>query len=126
MTIIKVPVKKAEAPQAAPANTWSIKKLDPELTQWQAPARAVVSNAFEPEDDFQNLYIGANGDRGVIQPPYDLRTLDRLCQENNTLGPCVEAMVVNVAGTGCGFVKDMPGSDENPNEQSDPKIAEIW
>jgi PBSX family phage portal protein len=129
---IKIPVKKSDpAPVAAeqaerqrPA--YAIRKIDPDLTQWQVPARAVVSNAFEPEDDFQNLYIGANGDRGVIQPPYDLRTLDRLCQENNTLGPCVEAMVVNVAGTGFDFVKDAPGSDENPNEQKDPKIAELW
>lgn len=63
----------------------------------------VSSNAYEPEDEYQQMYLGAARDTGIIQPPYVLRTLDRLSQENNTLGPCIEAMVTNVEGTGYDF-----------------------
>src|ERR1700759_1453816 len=57
------------------------------------PANAVQPNAFEPEDEYQQLYVGATRDQGIIQPPYTLRTLDRLSLENNTLSPCIESMV---------------------------------
>src|SRR5208337_777942 len=54
--------------------------------------QAVQPNAFEPEDEYQQLYVGATRDQGVIQPPYNLRQLDFLAQQNNTLGPCIEVM----------------------------------
>ena len=40
---------------------------------------------------------------GLLEPPYKLRMLDRLSQENNALLPCIEAMVTNVDGTGYDF-----------------------
>ena len=64
----------------------------------KAPDGAVQPNAFEPEDEYQQLYVGATRDQGVIQPPYNLRQLDALSQENNTLGPCIEVMVTNIDG----------------------------
>ena len=72
----------------------------------------VVSNAFEPEDEYRNFYAqGSLATEGttLLEPPYNLRTLDRLSQENNALGPCIEAMVNNVDGTG--FTFDRPGDE---------------
>lgn len=51
------------------------------------------------EDDWSPLYNGPAG-TSIIAPPYEPRTLERLAQENNALGPCIDAMVTNVDGTG--------------------------
>ena len=77
-----------------------------------APAGTIISNIYEPEDEYQNLYIGASRDQGIIQPPYYLRTLDRLSQENNSLAPCIEAMVTNIDGTGYTFENKDKAEDE--------------
>src|SRR5208283_3382586 len=82
--------------------------------------QAVQPNAFEPEDEYQQLYVGATRDQGVIQPPYNLRQLDFLAQQNNTLGPCIEVMVNNVDGTGYEFVsEDEEADDEGDDAQID-------
>ena len=85
----------------------------------KAPDGAVQPNAFEPEDEYQQLYVGATRDQGVIQPPYNLRQLDALSQENNTLGPCIEVMVTNIDGTGYGFVSEDTDEDD---AEDDPKV----
>lgn len=64
---------------------------------------AVASNAFETEDEFYQFYAGAAKDAGVLPPPFNLYQLESLVLENNTLLPCVEAMVTNIAGTGYDF-----------------------
>ena len=69
-------------------------------------ARSVQSNVYEPEDEYQAFYLGGVNSRGLLMPPYSLRTLDRLCQENNALSPCVEAMVTNIDATGYDFFPD--------------------
>ena len=83
------------------------------------PPTAVQPNAFEPEDEYQQLYVGATRDQGVIQPPYNLRQLDALSQENNTLGPCIEVMVTNIDGTGYDFVSEDTDEDD---AEDDPKV----
>jgi PBSX family phage portal protein len=104
----------------------------------KAPAAAatVVSNAFEVEDEYRQWYSDgslAAGGVVLIAPPYHLKLLDRLCQENNALGPCIEALVTNVDGTGYEFdrIEDQPGT--TGAEEVDPKIeqleqffAEVW
>lgn len=87
-----------------------------------APAGTIISNIYEPEDEYQNLYIGASRDQGLIQPPYYLRTLDRLSQENNSLAPCIEAMVTNVDGTGYTFENQDKKADEAEDEEDDENI----
>jgi PBSX family phage portal protein len=87
-----------------------------------APSGAIVSNIYEPEDEYQNLYIGASRDQGIIQPPYFLRTLDRLTQENNALAPCIEAMVTNVDGTGYGFENKDKDADEPDTNDDDTNM----
>ena len=37
----------------------------------KAPDDAVQPNAFEPEDEYQQLYVGATRDQGIVQPPYN-------------------------------------------------------
>ena len=91
-------------------------------TRVDGPANAVQANAFLPEDEYQDLYVGATRDQGVLEPPYNLRTLDRLSQENNALSPCVEAMVTNVAGTGYDFESD---DEEVEDDEDDAKIQEL-
>ena len=79
------------------------------------PGTAIQPNAFEAEDEYQQLYVGATRDQGIIQPPYTLRTLDRLSQENNALGPCIETMVTNCDGTGYEF----ESQDEEAHDTGD-------
>lgn len=86
----------------------------------QLPAGTVSSNAADPEDEYQTLYIGQANDRGILEPPYSLRRLDRLAQENNTLSPCIEAMVTNVDGTGYDFEsKDTDADDDDDHTKLD-------
>jgi len=84
----------------------------------ERPANAVQPNAFEPEDEYQQLYVGATRDQGIVQPPYNLRQLDRLSQENNALGPCIEAMVTNIVQTGYKFesLEEQTEDDEDDDQ----------
>jgi PBSX family phage portal protein len=86
------------------------------------PGNAVQPNAFEAEDEYQQLYVGATRDQGIIQPPYMLRTLDRLSLENNALGPCIEAMVTNVDGTGYVFEAE---DQQTEDAGDDVKVGEL-
>lgn len=86
------------------------------------PGDAIQGNAYEPEDEYQQLYVGATRDQGIIQPPYTLRLLDRLAQENNALGPCIEAMVTNIDGTGYEFDSD---DDESNDSHDDAKLKQL-
>lgn len=86
------------------------------------PDDAVGSNAAETEDEYRTLYVGAANERGILEPPYNLRLLDRLSQENNALSPCVEAMVTNVDGTGYDFASI---DEEVEDNEDDSKIEEL-
>lgn len=85
----------------------------------------VQSNVYMPEDEFSAHYLGQDRSVNAIRPPYDLKTLDRLSQENNALGPCVEAMVTNVDGTGFDILRDAPGSDKDDGQNDDPAATEL-
>lgn len=65
----------------------------------KADGGVIISNAREIEDDYVEFYR-LEGARGLIEPPYNLKQLEKLVQTNNTLGPCIEAMVNNIDGTG--------------------------
>jgi PBSX family phage portal protein len=89
--------------------------------------KTVQGNAFEPEDEYQQLYVGATRDQGIIMPPYPLRTLDRLSQENNALGPCIEAMVNNVEGTGYDFEsKDQDEAEDEKDDTNAQKLMDFF
>ena len=99
------------------------KNAPTELTALEKAAFGGVVNpsALMPEDEFQQLYQATDGPK-PIEPPYNLRRLVRLTQENNTLSPCIEAMVTNVEGTGYEFVR-RDGSELTEEDES--RIAEI-
>lgn len=89
-----------------------------------ADGTAISSNALEFEDDFKGLYgdTGDNASRVVIQPPYNPLVLEKLINHNNTLGPCVEAMRVNIDGTGFEIIKkEEVGAVEEEEEGEKPK-----
>ncbi len=69
-------------------------------------------------------------DAGLIQPPYNLKMLDRLCQENNALGPCIEAMVTNIDGTGYLFEAEgeeqEDARDDHQIKELEDFFAEVW
>lgn len=116
--------KKAEqAPQR-------VFKLSLGLDENEATAfgRAVViSNTVEAEDDFTDLYKRANN-MAILEPPYNLKLLKELTQENNALSPCIETMVTNVAGTGFDFFED--GNTQplppDPDADIDPDRQALW
>lgn len=54
-------------------------------------------------DPFQQLLEQGR----VIEPPFDLMTLAMLSEHSSELGQCVEAMEINISGTGHRFVKRM-------------------
>lgn len=125
-------IKRSEQPQQRGIH-YRIEKFDNTIIGPNDPVnmgRAVVANAFQPEDEFTNYYLGSSNaskkSTQAIQPPYDLKTLDRLCQENNALGPCIEAMVVNCEGTGFEVIKDVDKADEKPDRKDDQNISHAW
>lgn len=103
----------------------TVKKFGLATANENAGPGVVISNIYEPEDEYQNLYIGASRDQGLIQPPYFLRTLDRLTQENNALSPAIEAMVTNCDGTGYDFENDDKGEDDADDEEDDANIDSL-
>lgn len=62
------------------------------------------SQQLEIEDDLNRLFsdLGKGDDArpSIVAPTYDPIALEALMSHNNTLGPCVSAMEVNVAATG--------------------------
>jgi len=82
----------------------------------------IVSNAALPEDEFQNYYMGGSNDHGIIVPPWDMRRLEYLVNENNALAPCIDAMEVNVDGTGFEFKSQDPEAED---EADDAQIAAL-
>ena len=86
----------------------------------------LISNIYQPEDEYHNMYIGQEKSINAIQPTHDLKTLDRLSYENNALNPCIEAMITNVDGTGFDLVRDAPGADKDDGQNEDSNIKNMW
>lgn len=68
------------------------------------PTGTVSSNALSIEDDFQGMYgivlQGSVNDAVVLEPPFNPSQLEKLTLHNNTLGACINAMEINIDGTG--------------------------
>jgi len=120
-------VKKPDAQEEPKGLEWHIEPVAKLAIGESLSAKTVVSNAFDPEDNYKELYIGGSkGHVGAIKPPYDMSTLDRLAQENNALSPCIEAMVTNIDGTNFDFIKDTLRSTEKEEKVDDSKRDELW
>jgi PBSX family phage portal protein len=92
----------------------------------EAPDGAIQANALSPEDEYQDLYVGATRDQGILEPPYRLRHLDRLAQENNALSPCVEAMVTNIDGTGYDFSSKDDAAEDKDDDSNIEALREFF
>jgi PBSX family phage portal protein len=74
--------------------------------------------AREMEDEFQGLYVTANsGSKQALSPPYNPLQLKNVVQHNNVLLQCVQAMEVNIDGTGHEFVPVKDGETVNEAEK---------
>lgn len=110
--------EKTEAPKGQLYHLATLRKADP--FKQAPPEDAVGSHAYEPEDEFTQWYVGGQANGQLLMPPYLPASLIRLCQENNTLGPCVDAMVTNCDGTGFDFEAD----DNKANDHTDDSTIE--
>jgi PBSX family phage portal protein len=93
----------------------------------------IQSNLKELEDEFAGVYESASsGPDGqqILQPPFDFRQLEYLCQTNNALMPCIEAMKANIDGTGYEIVPDdgeaSTTEDDTKAEALEAFFAEPW
>lgn len=72
------------------------------------------SDAF-PEDSYVGSYMAAGNTSatGILEPTYKPGTLRFLCQQNNILSQCIDAMEVNVDGTGhkIELIEDAPENE---------------
>jgi PBSX family phage portal protein len=76
--------------------------------------------AVELEDEWSSLYYTtANQSNLFLQPPFEPTNLLNLAQTNNTLLQCIEAMEVNIDGTGCEFVAMQEGDTIDEAEQKE-------
>lgn len=76
----------------------------------------LADSAREVEDQFFGLYYSENARNNVVlEPPMDPAVIARLPTLNNILSQCIEAMEVNIDGTGFEFV-NAEGDEETPDE----------
>jgi len=84
----------------------------------------MAQSAVELEDEFSSLYFtAANQNNLFLMPPFEPNVLLNLVQSNNVLNQCIEAMEVNIDGTGHEFVPIEEGKDIDKAEE---KIAKAF
>lgn len=83
------------------------------------------SSAMTTEDDFASEYAGTENDFKVLKPPYPLERLHELVSENNALSQCVDAMEVNIDGTGFEIEPVTPAEGDANIEQEDTEIEAV-
>lgn len=80
------------------------------------------SQALQQEDMFKELYFTDNNKEGkALEPPYLPEVLRHNVQENNALQPCIEAMEVNIDGTG--HVVELREPEADGEAQDEQAIA---
>lgn len=118
----KTPVKASGAAQKQPTLTVISKVIKGDTYMVMADA------AREIEDEFSNLYFAGAGSSGyanlAITPPYNPKMLKSLVTHNNVLNQCIQAMEINIDGTGFEFV----GIDEDskPDQKEVDQATEFF
>ena len=85
----------------------------------------MADSALLIEDEFSNHYFTTDKiENVVLQPPFDPKILASLAVQNNVLGQCVEAMEVNIDGTGHEFVAIE--EDEKPDQKEVDLLKEFF
>jgi PBSX family phage portal protein len=92
-------------------------KKENKLLLQKLASGALQSQALDRERVFDALYAG-DGAAGALKPPYDPDLLFTTVLENNTLLPCIDAMITNIDGTGYEIVSaDEDNKEEAPEDQ---------
>lgn len=87
----------------------------------------MADSAKELEDEFAKLYESPGaGQQPALAPPYNPRQLKHIVIHNNILNQCVQAMEVNIDGTGHEFVAAEQKDDgsEGKMDEKEKKEAE--
>jgi PBSX family phage portal protein len=77
----------------------------------------LADSATHLEDQFVSLYVASGTNNVVLPPPYLPDQLLSFVYHNNILNQCVEAMEVNVDGTGHSFVPIDDDITASPDEE---------
>lgn len=87
----------------------------------KADTKALITNGTDsfPEDSFAGSYMtsGATAGVAILEPTYKPGTLKALTSQNNVLLQCIEAMEVNIDGTGHS-IDLIEGATENEAEKT--------
>lgn len=92
----------------------------PERVRKEDTQKLVVQDILTYEDDFAGLYWekGAKSSNLIVQPPFNPATLVALVTRNNILAQCIQAMEVNIDGTGYVLEKkDQTGKDNEKEKE---------
>jgi capsid portal protein len=82
----------------------------------------MAQSAIELEDEWSNLYYTTSDQSKLfLSPPFDPISLLNFTNTNNILKQCIEAMEVNIDGTGFSFVGAEEGTEPDETER---KMAE--
>lgn len=85
----------------------------------------ISDSAVQPEDEFQSLYYTSGASSNVVMaPPYDPSQLASFVTHNNILNQCVEAMEVNIDGTG--FTIEAVDEDTKLDEAEKARLTEFF
>lgn len=87
----------------------------------KAERAMITSRALTIEDDpIYKVLQGVSGGTGIqyMKPTYIPHQLMILVNENNTLGQCIDAMEVNIDGTGYEIKPKEEGEDETTDEEA--------
>jgi len=110
LKLIEGTASKADRPES---KITFIQKVIKEET-WMVMAQS----AIELEDEFSSLYFTAGQQNNLfLMPPFEPNVLLNLVQTNNILNQCIEAMEVNIDGTGHEFVPAEEGKDMDTSEE---------
>ena len=105
------PIKKLAAPEA---QTYYVQKVIKGETYL-----VMAHSAVQLEDEFSSLYYTAQNQSNIfLMPPFDPKALKNFVNTNNILGQCVEAMEVNIDGTGFELVPAVEGEDMDEQEEA--------
>lgn len=78
--------------------------------------KVLLSHALEVEDDKAGL-VEVVSRNMIIEPTFHPAVLEQLCLQNNTLLQLIEAMEINVAGTGWEIVRDPDAVEAEKRDQ---------
>lgn len=84
----------------------------------------LAQSEFTSEDEFKNFYWSMDNSAGMaILPPFEPKVLAKLVNQNNILSQCIDAMEVNIDGTGHEFVHM---DDQKSVSDADKKTLESF